>query len=46
MTVDQFNAIEKYFMALIKDDNSAEDYMLLKQLRDDVLWSIERMQEK
>ena len=25
MTVDQFNAIEKYFMALIKDDNSVED---------------------
>lgn len=42
MTVDEFTALEEYFKFLMNMDNSVEDAVHQKYLRDEVLDAIER----
>ena len=46
MTLEQFEAIEKYFMALIDEDNSIENAVLLINLREQVVNLLDKAQEK
>lgn len=46
MTLEEFEMIEKYFMALIKEDNSIEDAVLLINLREEVINLLKKASEK
>jgi len=46
MTLEEFEVIEKYFMALVKEDNSIEDAVLLINLREEVVYLLRKAQEK
>jgi hypothetical protein len=46
MTLEEFEAIENYFKALIKDDNSIEDAVYLINLREEVVDLLRKAQKK